>query len=574
MIQEKTMAKKIIIIGAVALGPKVACRLRRLDPDADILLIDRDDIISYGGCGIPYYVGGDINDLEDLYSTTSHAIRDVEFFRDCKGVKVMTRVEAVEIDRRAQSLKIKHLDTGKIESFNYDKLVLATGAKAFRPPFPGADLERVFTISDLHDAERLKSLMTAGKVGRAVVIGGGAIGLEITEALTDLWGIETTLIEMEDQLLPTLLGKCIARAVATELRAHDVELLLSERVMAIAKDENSPALQVQTSRDTIEADIVVIAAGVRPNSELATSAGIAVGQSGGILVDRRLRTNDPNIYAGGDCIETRNLVSGENMLMALGSLANRQGRIIATNISGGSSHFQGTVGTFCVKVFDQGVSKAGLTFRQAKETGFEPIYAVVSQADHAHFYPSSEMIYLSLLADRRSRRILGVEAIGKHGDAVKSRVDTIAVLLKHGIDVDEVCSMETAYAPPFASAMDVINNAGNALDNVLAGYNRTIDAADFLDVFHHGMARVLDIRGEREAQPFIEKYGERWLNIPQPELRRRVDDIPEDEQLFLFCDTGARSYEAQVFLASKGIINTRQVQGGYAMIRMTDPTFG
>jgi len=567
------MAKKIIIIGAVALGPKVACRLRRLDPDADILLIDRDDIISYGGCGIPYYIGGDINDLEDLYSTTSHAIRDVAFFRDCKGVKVKTRVEAVEIDRKAQSLKIKYLATGVIESLDYDKLVLATGAKAFRPPFPGADLERVFTISDLHDAERLKSLMTAGKVGRAVVIGGGAIGLEITEALTDLWGIETTLIEMEDQLLPTLLGKCIARAVATELRAHEVELLLSERVMAITKDKKSPALRVQTSRDTLDADIVVIAAGVRPNSELAKSAGIAVGQSGGILVDRRLRTNDPNIYAGGDCIETRNLVSGENMLMALGSLANRQGRIIATNISGGNSHFAGTVGTFCVKVFDQGVSKAGLTFRQARETGFDPIYAVVSQADHAHFYPSSEMIYLSLLADRKSRRILGVEAIGKHGDAVKSRVDTIAVLLKHGLDVDEVCNMETAYAPPFASAMDVINNAGNALDNVLAGYNRTIDAADFMDIFHHGMIRVLDIRGEREAQPFIEKYGERWLSIPQPELRKRIDEIPDDEQLYLFCDTGARSYEAQVFLNSKGITNTLQVQGGYAMIRVTDPTF-
>jgi NADPH-dependent 2,4-dienoyl-CoA reductase/sulfur reductase-like enzyme/rhodanese-related sulfurtransferase len=574
MKQENDMAKKIIIIGAVALGPKVACRLRRLDPEADILLIDRDDLISYGGCGIPYYVGGDINDLEDLYSTTSHAVRDVQFFRDCKGIKVMTRVEAIEIDRRAQSLTIKHLATGETESLGYDKLVLATGAKAFRPPFPGAEMERVFTMSDLHDAEELKSLMTAGKVGRAVVIGGGAIGLEITEALTDLWEIETTLIEMEDQLLPTLLGKCIARAVATELRAHDVKLLLSERVMAIEQDENSPALKVRTSCDTIEADIVVIAAGVRPNSEMAKSAGIAVGQSGGILVDRRLRTNDPNIYAGGDCIETRNLVSGENMMMALGSLANRQGRIIATNISGGNSHFQGTVGTFCVKVFDQGVSKAGLTFRQAKETGFDPIYAVVSQADHAHFYPSSEMIYLSLLADRKSRRILGVEAIGRHGDAVKSRVDTVAVLLKHGIDVDEVCSMETAYAPPFASAMDVINNAGNALDNVLAGFNRTIDAADFLDIFHHGAIKVVDIRGEREAQPFIDKYGEQWLNIPQPEMRERVDEIPVDEPLILFCDTGARSYEVQVFLTSKGIINTRQVQGGYAMVRMTDPTFG
>lgn len=568
------MVNKIVIIGAVALGPKVACRLRRLDPEAEILLIDRDDLISYGGCGIPYYVGGDINDIEDLYSTTSHAIRDESFFRDCKGVEVMTRVEAIAIDRKAQSLQVKHLATGTIETLNYDKLVLATGAKPFRPPFPGADLERVFTISDLHDAEQLKSLMTAGKVGQAVVIGGGAVGLEITEALTDLWGIETTLVEMEDQVLPTLLGKCIARAVATELRAHDVNLLLSERVMEIVRDEQSDTLNVKTSMDTLKADIVVIAAGVRPNNKLAISADLAMGQSGGILVDRRLRTSDPNIYAGGDCIETRNLVSGENMMMALGSLANRQGRIIATNISGGSSHFTGTVGTFCVKVFDYGVGKAGLTFRQAKETGFDPVYAVVSQADHAHFYPSSEMIYLSLLADRKSRRILGVEAMGRHGDAVKSRVDTIAVLLKHGIDVDEVCTMETGYAPPFASAMDVVNNAGNALDNSLAGCNRTIDAADFLDEFRHGTTKVLDIRGNREAQPFVDMHGARWLNIPQPELRKRVAEIPADEPLFLFCDTGARSYEAQVFLSSQGIDNTRQVQGGYAMIRMTDPAFG
>jgi len=568
------MVNKIVIIGAVALGPKVACRLRRLDPEAEILLIDRDDLISYGGCGIPYYVGGDINDIEDLYSTTSHAIRDESFFRDCKGVEVMTRVEAIAIDRKAQSLQVKHLATGTIETLNYDKLVLATGAKPFRPPFPGADLERVFTISDLHDAEQLKSLMTAGKVSQAVVIGGGAVGLEITEALTDLWGIETTLVEMEDQVLPTLLGKCIARAVATELRAHDVNLLLSERVMEIVRDEQSDTLNVKTSMDTLKADIVVIAAGVRPNNKLAISADLAMGQSGGILVDRRLRTSDPNIYAGGDCIETRNLVSGENMMMALGSLANRQGRIIATNISGGSSHFTGTVGTFCVKVFDYGVGKAGLTFRQAKETGFDPVYAVVSQADHAHFYPSSEMIYLSLLADRKSRRILGVEAMGRHGDAVKSRVDTIAVLLKHGIDVDEVCTMETGYAPPFASAMDVVNNAGNALDNSLAGCNRTIDAADFLDEFRHGTTKVLDIRGNREAQPFVDMHGARWLNIPQPELRKRVAEIPADEPLFLFCDTGARSYEAQVFLSSQGIDNTRQVQGGYAMIRMTDPAFG
>lgn len=567
------MGKKVVIIGAVALGPKVACRLRRLDPEAEIILIDRDNIISYGGCGIPYYVGGDINDIEDLYKTSAHAVRDQAFFANCKGVKVLTRVEAREIRRREKRIRICHLETGAEEFLTYDKLVLATGARAVRPPFPGADLPRVFTVSDLHDAESIKGLMATGRIGKAAVIGAGAIGLEITEALTDLWGIETTLIEMEDQVLPTLLGKCIARIAAKELESHGVDLLLETKVMAIEKNGLSEQLIVFTSRKTLEVDIVVLAAGVRPNTTLARDAGLALGASGGISVDRRMRTSDPDIYAGGDCVEVRNLVSGENTLMALGSLANRQGRIIATNISGGQSHFKGTVGTFCLKLFALGIGKAGLTYRQAKETGFDPVYAVISQADHAHFYPSPELLYISLLADRKSRKILGVEAAGKNGVAVKSRVDTIAVLLRHGVDVDEVCSLETGYAPPFASAMDVINNAGNALDNILAGSNRPIDAADFLYEFTRKKTRVLDIRGEKEAGPFKRKYGARWLNIPQDQLRRRVAEIPGDEPFFLLCDTGPRSYEAQVFLQSQGLANTRNIQGGFAMIKATDLEF-
>lgn len=488
-------------------------------------------------------------------------------------MKVLTRVEAKEIKRREKQVRICHLETGEEHYLDYDKLVLATGAQAVRPPFPGANLPRVFTVSDLHDAQTIKDLMSQGKVGKAVVVGAGAIGLEISEALTDLWGIQTTLVEMEDQVLPTLLGKCIARVAAKELERHGVELLLETKVMEISENPATGQLQVKTSRKTIQVDIVVLAAGVRPNTALAREAGIALGTSGGISVDRRLRTSDPDIYAGGDCIEVRNLISGENMLMALGSLANRQGRIIATNINGGQSHFKGTVGTFCLKVFDLGISKAGLTYRQAKETGFDPVYGVVSQADHAHFYPQSELLYISLLADRHSRKILGIEAAGKNGDAVKGRVDTIAVLLRHGVDVDEVCSLETGYAPPFASAMDVINNAGNALDNILAGQSRPVDVADFLFEFAHKTTRVLDIRGEKEAAPFRAKYGARWFNIPQNELRQRVDEIPADEPFFLLCDTGPRSYEAQVFLNSRGITNTRNIQGGFAMIKVTDSEF-
>lgn len=567
------MSKKVVIIGAVALGPKVACRLRRLDPEAEITLIDRDNLISYGGCGIPYYVGGDISDIEELYSTTSHAVRDTAFFENCKGVKVLTRVEAREIKRREKQVRVCHLDTGEEELLNYDKLVLATGARAVRPPFPGVNLPGVFTVSDLHDAETIKSLMAKGSVGKVAVIGAGAIGLEITEAMTDLWGIETTLIEMEDQVMPTLLGKCIARVAAKEMEKHGVDLLLEARVHEISRIEPTGKLLISTSKRTLEVDMVVLAAGVRPNTSLAREAGLSIGRSGGISVDRRMRTSDPDIYAGGDCVEVRNLISGENMLMALGSLANRQGRIIATNISGGQSHFKGTVGTFCIKIFDLGVSKAGLTYRQARETGFDPVYAVVAQADHAHFYPSSELIYISLLADKKSRKILGIEAAGKNGVAVKARVDSVAVLLQHGLDVDEVCCLETAYAPPYASAMDVINNAGNVLDNILAGSNRPIDAADFLNEFAHRETRVLDIRGEKEAAPFKEKYGESWLNIPHDQLRRRVEDIPADEPFFLLCDTGPRAYETQIFLSSKGISNTRLIQGGFAMIRATDPEF-
>lgn len=567
------MAKKIVIIGAVAMGPKVACRLRRLDPDAEITLIDRDNLISYGGCGIPYYVGGDVNDIEDLYMTTAHIVRDKEFFQDIKGVSVLTRVEAIEIDRREQKVKVRDLDTGDESELDYDKLVMATGASAVRPPFPGADLPGVFTLSNLHDAQQIKTMMTQGKIGRAVVIGAGAIGIEVSEAMTDLWGIETTLIEMEDQVLPTLLGKCIARVVAAELKKNGVKLQLSERVMRIEKKDGTDSLEVHTSSDVLFTDVVILAAGVRPNTEIAGKAGIALGRSGGILVDRRLRTNDLNIYAGGDCIELRNLVSGENMPMALGSLANRQGRVIASNINGGSSHFVGTVGTFCVKVFELGVCKAGLTFRQARETGYDPVYSVVAQSDHAHFYPNSEFVYISLLADRKSRKILGIEAAGKHGDSVKARVDAVAVMLKDGIDVDEVCGLEVGYAPPFASAMDVINNAGNSLDNILAGTNKPIDAADFLSEYKSGTKRVLDIRGERDAASFVEQYGPRWFNIPQNELRTRYTELAADEPLYLMCDTGARSYEAQVFLAAKGITDTLQVQGGYAMIKMTDPDF-
>lgn len=568
------MAKKILIIGAVALGPKVACRLRRIDPDAEIVVLDRDSVISYGGCGIPYYIGGDVADIEGLRSTQSHAIRNQQFFDEVKGITVLTEVEAVEILRAEKKVRVRHLREDNREEFiEYDKLVIATGASPIRPPFPGADLPNVVIVSNLHHAESIKKRIAQGKVGKAVVIGAGAVGIEMAEALTDLWGVETTIIEMSDQILPAALGKNVATVVQRQLEDNNVKVMISEQVKEIVKADNSEELTVVTGTTSITCDLVVLSAGIRPNTDIVKDAGIATGSFGGVLVDRRMRTSDRHIYAGGDCTEVRNLVSGENMLMPLGSLANRQGRIIATNISGGSSHFKGTVGTFCMKVFEMGVATSGLTYRQALNAGFDPVFSIVSQADRAHFYPSSQVMYITLIADKKSRRVLGVEAVGKMGDAVKARVDAVASLLRYGVDVDDICGLETGYAPPYASAMDVINNAGNVLDNILNGMNATIHAVEFIKEFHNTDIKVLDVRGATQAEPFIEKFGARWIHIPQEELRKRCDEVPTDEPIFVLCDTGTRSYEAQVVLVSKGITNTRNIQGGFSLVQVNDPDF-
>jgi len=567
------MTKRVVIVGAVALGPKVACRLRRLDPDIEITVIDRNNLISYGGCGIPYYVGGDIPDLEGLYSTSSHVLRDPEFFKTSKGVDILPRVEALSIDRKNKKLHVRHLDTGEEKALEYDNLVIATGARPLIPPIQGADLPMVVTIANLHSAKNIKEKISQGHVGNAVVIGAGAIGIEMAEALTDLWGVETTIIEMTDQVLPAALGTNISKIVENQLKEKGVEVMLSERVKKINGDAASGVTSVETSAGVLACDLVVMSAGVRPSTEFAEASGLAVGSSGALLVDRGMRTTDPHIYAGGDCVELRNLVSGENMTMPLGSLANRQGRIIANNIYGRSSKFKGTVGTFCIKVFDMGVATAGLTYAQSLSSGFDPVHAVVTQPDRAHFYPSSQLMFIQLIADRKTRTILGIEAVGNQRDAVKARVDAIAPLLQSGIDVDDVCVLETGYAPPFASAMDIINNAGNALDNILEGRNDPMDAMDFIKLFKEEKIQVLDVRDPKEVGSLAEKYGDRWLTISQAELRDRLDEIPKNKPLCLVCGTGARSYECQTLLNHKGFKNIRNIQGGHAMLRITDPDF-
>ncbi|ACL05915.1 FAD-dependent pyridine nucleotide-disulphide oxidoreductase [Desulfatibacillum aliphaticivorans] len=571
------MGQKVLIIGAVALGPKVACRLRRLDPSAHVTLIDRDNLISYGGCGIPYYVGGDVADLEGLYSTSSHAIRDDRFFETVKGVNVLSQTEVTDIDRKGKTVSVRNRATGEEKTLEYDKLVLATGANPVVPPIPGADLPGVSVVANLHNAKEIKEKISKGQVESAVVIGGGAIGVEMAEALADLWGVETTLVEMMEHLLPTAIGPDMGLIVKNHMEEHDVRILLGESVTQIVGTPETGVEGVKTNKRDIPCQLVVLAVGVRPNAVLAAKAGLAIGPHGGILVDNTLRTSDPNIFAGGDCIELTHFISGQKVPMAFGSLANREGRVIGTNIAGGNAQFKGSVGAFCLKAFEMGVASAGLTVAQAKDAGFDPVHAVVVQADRAHFYPTNQLMYMKLIADKTTRKVLGVEAVGHNGDAVKARVDAVSAVLPFGPDVSDITALEVTYAPPFASAMDIVNNAGNALDNILKGKNKPIDVADFLKLFDEAKAHVLDVRGKPESQPFVERFGDRWVNIPQDQLAARISEINGNGngsgQLCLICDTGPRSYEAQCLLASHGITDTVNIQGGYGMLKKSAPDF-
>lgn len=568
------MAKRVVIVGAVALGPKTACRVKRIDSSFEVVLLDKDDLISYGGCGIPYYIGGDVDDLQALQSTSAHVVRDGNYFKNIKGIEVLIKTEAVAIDRKQKRIKIRNLTDNREEYIEYDKLVLATGATPVIPPIPGVDLNGVCVITNLHHAKKIKDMVSQGSVGRAVVIGGGAIGIEMAEALTDLWGVETTLVEMMDQLLPTALGMDMSLPVKKYMESKGVRILLSERVNRILGDQANGVQAVETSNSKIPCELVILAAGVRPNSTLAKEAGLGIGMYNGILVDQCMRTTDPDIYAGGDCVEIPHLISGHNLPMPLGSLANRQGRVIGTNIAGGCDHFKGTVGTFCLKVFDLGIARAGLTVRQAREAGFDPVHTVVVQADRAHFYPDMQLMYIKLIADRSSKKVLGIEAAGRQIDAVKARVDAVAALLEEGVNIDAVATLEVGYAPPFASAMDIVNNAANSLDNIIAGRQVPIDVIDFLKEFKENKIKVLDVRSSVQADPFVGKYGNQWLNIDQGELRFRLADIPRNEPLLLVCGSGPRSYETQILLRSLGINNdTKNVQGGIGMIMFSDPEF-
>lgn len=564
--------QRVVIIGAVALGPKVACRLKRLRPDFHVTMVDQDEYISYGGCGIPYYISGDLSDIKELMSTSFHMLRTPEFFEQAKDVRVMTRTRALTVDRQAKSVRVRHLDSGLEEDLPYDRLVLATGSRPRRLSVPGGDLPQVLGVANLQDALSVRERVSQGQVGKAVIIGAGPLGLEMAEALGDLWGVETTLVEIATQVLPGVLDPGLARMVAKHLEDHEVTVHLQETVTEIRPGAGAHALQVLTGKRTLDADLVVTALGVRPNSQLAAAANLAVSPQGGIMVNHRLQTSDPDIYAGGDCIENRHLVTGKPVYFPSGSLANRQGRVIGTNLAGGEAAFPGIVGSFTMKVFNMAMAGAGLSLAAAQRGGLDAVSALVIQADRAHFYPGQDLMYLQLVVEKKTRRLLGAQGLGANGDALVGRVNSIAALLSRGAGLADLSNLEVAYSPPFASALDIVNAVANTAENILDGYNRTVEVADFEQCFlteQAGDMICLDVRGAANAAPYVDLFGPRWLNIPQETLKDRFAEIPADKRLIVVCNSGVRSYEALRQLETAGLCNAVNLQGGVAALKKT-----
>ncbi|ACS80640.1 FAD-dependent oxidoreductase [Maridesulfovibrio salexigens] len=562
------MSEHVVVIGAVALGPKAACRYKRIRQDARVTLIDRDEIFSYGGCGIPYFVSGDVSEANQLRTTAFHMVRDEPFFNDIKGVEVLSSTEATKIDRENKQVHITNLKTGEKSVLDYDQLVIGTGATPRKLGLPGEELENVFYVGNMHDAEKIKEGITKGQYGKAVVVGAGFIGLEMAEAFSDMWGIETTVVEIFDQILPRMCSPVLAKMGQKHMEEEGVSFKLGQTVSRIEGD--GKVERVITSDGEVEADIVIISAGVIPNDKLARECGLECSERGGIMVDETMRTTDPLIFSGGDCAIIKNAVDGSPLFLPMGSMANRQGRVIGGNLAGRKETFPAAAGSWCVKIFERAMSGTGMSLGAAKQAGFDAISVMLIMADRAHFYPEKDMMTLEMVVDKATRRVLGIQGISAGGDALVGRINAVAAIMKYQPTIEDVSNLEVAYSPPFASAMDVLNAIANMADNAINGMNHGHGPdifAEYWDNRESGEYCFLDVREKADAEPFLEKYPEHWHNIPQGEIPKRYEELPKDKKLVLVCNTGGRSYEAQIMLDALGFEEVHNTQGGMAVIK-------
>lgn len=545
------MQMRIVVIGANAAGAKAACKAKRVNPEAQVTLIDRGNFISYGACGIPYFVADVVTDVKELMKTPVGVVRDVSFFKKVKGVDVVTGTEAVGIDREAGKVHLVELATAREYSIDYDRLILATGSSPVIPPLENVDLDNIFTVKSIEDAVLLKESAIPGK--SACILGGGLIGLEMAEALKSR-GLKVTVIEMRDQLLPGLLDPDMALLVEKHVRQNIDELRLSCRVTGFGG--SGRVEKVFTDQGELQADLVVLAAGVKPNVKLAADAGLEIGSAGAIAVDKRMRTDDTRIYACGDCCQTPNLITEKDVYVPLGSTANKQGRVAGTCAAGGYSNFLGIVGTAIVKVFNLNIGRTGLTEAEAK--GFNVLTVLSPFPDKAHYFPGATPIALKLVADRSKGKIVGLQAVGEGN--VDKRVDVAATAITLGATVEQLAQLDLAYAPPYSASMDNLIVAADIMKNKQAGHGRGISPLEVKKKLDAGDDFILlDVRSPAEhAEVSIEGA----TLIPLGMLREKLDTLPKDKEIIAFCKISLRGYEAQKILDAAGFEKSGFMDGG------------
>jgi NADPH-dependent 2,4-dienoyl-CoA reductase/sulfur reductase-like enzyme/rhodanese-related sulfurtransferase len=541
-----TAKKRAFIVGGVAGGATCAARLRRLDEQVEIVLLDRGPYVSFANCGLPYYVGNVIQDEGKLLVATP------ELFRMRFNIEVRTQNEVLSINRGAREIHVRDLVSGRLYREKYDVLVLSPGAAAIRPSLPGIDLPGIFTLRTVPDSRKIREWIDARSARRAVVVGGGFIGLEMAENLVHR-GIEVTVVEMANQLMPPLDPE-MAEFVHQWLKTRTERLQLGDAVAAFEAGAEG-GLTVRTQKGGVfPADMVILAIGVRPEITLAREAGLEIGLRGGIHVDDQMRTSDPNIWAVGDAVETRSVITGVPELIPLAGPANRQGRIAAEVISGRDSRFRGLQGTAVCGFFGIVVAMTGATERTLKRAGVTDFQAVyLHPGHHVGYYPGAKPIHIKLLFNAQDGRILGAQAVGEEG--VERRVDVIAMAMQMGGTVFDLEEAELCYAPQYGAAKDPVNVCGMVAANVVRG---DVELADWSALSGSG-ALILDVRDPSE---FEEGAIDGAINIPLGQLRDRSEELPRDREIWINCGVGQRAYYACRLLKQRGF-KARNLSGGY-----------
>lgn len=546
---------KVVIIGGVAGGASAAARLRRLNEGAEVLVFERGEYISYANCGLPYHVGGVIEERDELLLMTP------ELMKDRFNIDVRVNSEVVAIDRAAKSVEVKAAD-GRLYRESYDKLLIATGSSPLRPAIPGIDSKRIMSLWTVGDTDQIKAAIHKGGAKRVAVIGGGFIGLEMAENLRHL-GLEVSVIEAQQQVMAPLDYE-MALLVHSRLREAGIRLHLGDAVKSFEEEEQSVRVQLSSGLQ-VSADLVILSIGVRPNGELARAAGLSLNRRGGIVVDQEMRTEDPDVFAVGDAVEVRDLVSGEQTMIPLAGPANKQGRIAAANMLGGHEVYKGSLGTSVVKLFDMTVASTGANEKALAARGLEQgrdyHRIIIRQNSHAGYYPGAEPMYLKLLFAGDGSRILGAQIVGKGG--VDKRIDTIATAMRLKAGVRDLAELELAYAPPYSSAKDPVNMAGFVAGNVLDGITRF---AQWDEPEHNPDALILDVREDWEVE-YYAIPGAKVISLGT--LRGRLDELEPSKDIIVFCAAGVRAHTAAQMLRNNGFHQVKVYPGGASFYAAT-----